>query len=165
MDDVNFAGWTPEKWIKVVQGEAITRVLVKGQPYMSWPSGDEGCVRMAIVQLLRLRVGNSGRIGGSLWAARQFGAEIYYSPAQRVYLDQLEQGDYNAYAGGLLFTPLLKRYHFLPTLGEVIKIPTYEGYSLEELVLTLFYLDVFGFRSMEDFKRAYREEFGVPQIR
>jgi len=27
--------------------------------------------------------------------------------------------------------------------------------------LALFYLDVFGFGSMEDFKRAYRKEFGV----
>jgi hypothetical protein len=84
-----------------------------------------------------------------------------YSPAQRVYLDQLEQGDYNAYAGGLLFVPLLARYDFLATLRQRIAIPTYEGYRLEELSLTLFYLDVFGFRSMEDFKRAYREEFGV----
>src|SRR5438876_525772 len=38
---------------------------------------------------------------------------------------------------------------------------THEGYSLAELALTLFYLDVFGFRSLEDFKRAYAEEFGV----
>jgi hypothetical protein len=36
-----------------------------------------------------------------------------------------------------------------------------EGYSLEDLGLTLFYLDLFGFRSTEDFKRAYLEEFGV----
>jgi hypothetical protein len=42
-------------------------------------------------------------------------------------------------------------------LHRVITIPTHEGYSLEELGLTLFYLDVFGFRSMEDFKRAYPE--------
>jgi hypothetical protein len=84
-----------------------------------------------------------------------------YSPAQRVYLDQLEQGDYSAYAGGLLLAPLLARYGFLPTLRELITIPTYEGYRLEELSLTLFYLDVFGFESLEDFKRAYREEFGV----
>src|SRR5258707_3570901 len=84
-----------------------------------------------------------------------------YSPAQRIYLDQLEQGDYNAYAGGLLFVPLLARYDFLPTLSKVITIATDEGYSLEELALTLFYLDVFGFRSMEDFKRAYPEEFGL----
>ena len=84
-----------------------------------------------------------------------------YSPAQRVYLDRLEQGAYNAYAGGLLFAPLLARYDFLPTLSRVITVPTHEGYSLEELGLTLFYWDVFGFRSLEDFKRAYAEEFGV----
>jgi transposase len=84
-----------------------------------------------------------------------------YSPAQRVYLDRLEQGAYNAYAGGLLFAPLLARYEFVPTLSRVITIATHEGYRLEELALTLFYLDVFGFRSMEDFKRAYREEFGL----
>jgi transposase len=85
----------------------------------------------------------------------------YYSHAQRRYLDQLEQGYYNAYAGGLLFVPLMEQYSFLPTLKRVIDIPTYEGYSLEELCVTLFYLDVFGFRSMEDFKRAYPEEFGL----
>ena len=94
------------------------------------------------------------------WDLRQ-GNRGNYSPAQRVYLDQLEQGDYNAYAGGLLFAPLLARYGFLATLSRMIAIPTYEGYSLEELGLTLLYLDVFGFRSMEDFKRAYPEEFGV----
>jgi len=84
-----------------------------------------------------------------------------YSSAQRIFFDRLEQGDYNAYAGGLLFVPLLKQYEFLPTLKRVIDIPTSEGYSLDELCLTLLYTDVFGFRSMEDFKRAYPEEFGV----
>ena len=84
-----------------------------------------------------------------------------YSSAQRIYFDRLEQGDYNAYAGGLLFVPLLEQYEFLPTLKRVIDIPTSEGYSLDELCLTLLYADVFGFRSMEDFKRAYPEEFGV----
>jgi len=88
-------------------------------------------------------------------------ARRFYSQAQRIYLDQLEQGDYNTYAGGLLFAALLERYSFLPVLKRVINISTYEGYSLEELCLTLFYFDVFGFRSMEDFKRVYREEFGV----
>src|SRR5207245_7986448 len=43
----------------------------------------------------------------------------------------------------------------------IITTATHEGYSLAELALTLFYLDVFGFRSLEDFKRAYAEEFGV----
>jgi len=95
---------------------------------------------------------------GSVWARQ---ARRSYSRAQRVYLDRLEQGEDNAYAGGLLLTPLLTRYRFLPTLSQVITIPTHEGYSLEELALTLFYLDLFGFRSLEDFKRAYPEEFGV----
>lgn len=309
MDDANFAGWTLEKSIQVIQGDQRTRVLVKGRPYMSWPSGDEESARMAIVQLSDCGLGTqeelakafevhvnsvqryradferegmrglmSGRSGpkqpwkltpalrgkillivlregiGKLEAIQQRLAQAWqeevsvasiqqvlaenglgeppargvraealtgelfaveperqlmlnlvgaanapgdgqagsspphppgrggndsgsgpqggdgeegtdyrrnYSPAQRVYLDQLEQGDYNAYAGGLLFAPLLARYDFLPTLRQRIAIPTYEGYRLEELSLTLFYLDVFGFRSMEDFKRAYREEFGV----
>jgi hypothetical protein len=99
-----------------------------------------------------------GEVGGQ---AMGRGARRNYSSAQRIYLDQLEQGAYNAYAGGLLFAPLLARYHFLPSLQKVITIPTYEGYSLEELALALFYLDVFGFGSLEDFKRAYPEEFGV----
>lgn len=85
----------------------------------------------------------------------------YYSHAQRRYLNQLERGYYNAYAGGLLFAPLLEQCSFLPTLKQVINIPTYEGYSLEELCVTLFYFDVFNFRSMEDFKRVYPEEFGL----
>jgi hypothetical protein len=74
---------------------------------------------------------------------------------------QLEQGYYNAYAGGLLFAPLIEQYSFLPTLKRVIDIATHEGYSLEELCTTLFYFDVFGFRSLEDFKRVYPEEFGL----
>lgn len=95
---------------------------------------------------------------GSHW---QREARHRYSRAQRVFLDRLEQGEDNAYAGGLLLTPLLARYCFLPTLRQVITLVTHEGYSLEELGLTLLYLDLFGFRSMEDFKRAYPEEFGV----
>jgi transposase len=310
MDDVNFPGWRPEKSIQVVEGHGRTRVLVKGKPYMSWQSGDEGCVRLAIAQLyecglgteealaeafgrhvnsvqnylkdfaeegmrgliserrgpkgrwkltpeLRGKIllivlregvckleaiqqrlleawheavsvpsiqqvleenglgeptpmgvgdegvqgelfalepepqlvlplggpdappvekvgtrsvrekesgtGNSNAAGGEAGAADLGGGwrRDCYSPAQRVYLDRLEQGAYNAYAGGLLFAPLLARYNFLPALRRVITIPTHEGYSLEELGLTLFYLDVFGFASLEDFKRAYAEEFGV----
>jgi transposase len=84
----------------------------------------------------------------------------YYSPGQRMYLDQLKQGIYSAYAGGLLFAPFLRQYPFFATLMKIIDIPGHEGYSLEELCGTLFYLDVFGFRSMEDFKRVYPEEFG-----
>jgi transposase len=310
MDELNFSGWRPEKSIQVVEGHGRTRVLVKGQPYMSWRSGDEGSVRLAIAQLyecglgteedlaaafgrhvnsvqnylrdfaeegirgliserrgpkgrwkltpelrgkillivlregiwklegiqqrlleawheavsvpsiqqvleenglgepttrgvgstvvqaelfvldpepqlvlplegpaaqsreqagagstreMQSATGNSSAAGSAAGAAdreRAWRREAY-SPAQRVYLDHLEQGAYNAYAGGLLFAPLLTRYNFVPTLSRIITLATHEGYSLEELGLTLFYLDVFGFRSLEDFKRAYSEEFGV----
>ncbi len=93
--------------------------------------------------------------------ANRFRDRSSYSRAQRIYLDRFEQGEYNAYAGGLLFVPFLERYSFLPTLKRVMDIGSYEGYSFEELCLNLLYMDVFRFRSMEDFKRAYREEFGM----
>lgn len=99
--------------------------------------------------------------GATVRAAGSGQAKRHYSSAQRAYLDRLEQGDYNAYAGGLLFAPLLERYEFVPTVKRVIALPTHEGYSLEELCLTLFYLDLFRFESLEDFKRGYAEEFGV----
>ncbi len=309
MDDLDFPGWQPAKSVEVVEGNGVTQVLVKGQPYMRWQSGDEGCTRLAIVQLYKCGLGteeelaaafgrhiksvqnylrdfadegiqglmterrgprgqwkltpelrgkilhivlregiwkleaiqqrlleawqeavsvpsiqqvleengldeaNAGGVGGAVVQAELFalepepqlvlplegsavqfravgtdsiaerqsgtvtnnaaGEEVgaaelgrgrqrnSYSSAQRVYLDRLEQGAYNAYAGGLLFAPLLARYQFLPTLSRVITTAAHEGYSLAELALTLFYLDVFGFRSLEDFKRAYPEEFGV----
>ena len=111
------------------------------------------------------REGGSGQAGvvrdEAAGPETAMGSRRNYSSAQRVYLDQLEQGAYNTYAGGLLFAPLLARYNFLPTLSRVIAISTHEGYSLDELGLTLFYFDVFGFRSLEDFKRAYPEEFGL----
>ena len=84
-----------------------------------------------------------------------------YSQSQRIYLDQLQCGEYSAYAGGLLFAPLLKRYNFLSTIRRVVDIDLQEGYSLDELCLTLFYFDLFRFRSMEDFKTVYPEEFGI----
>jgi transposase len=308
MDDVNFPGWQPEKSIQVIEGNGLTRVIVRGQPYMRWRSGDEECVRLAIAQLYECGLGTEedlaqvfgrhlrsvqryvadfagegmqglmserrgpksgwklrselrGKIllivlregictleaiqqrlkeawheevslpsiqqvladnglgestssgggagiqselfglqqepqlvlglegdgiqptkevgvssgqeketatGGAGAAASQaghqeggIGSRRNYSSAQRVYLDALEQGAYNTYVGGLLFAPLLAQYSFLPALRRVITIPTHEGYSLDELGLTLFYLDVFGFRSLEDFKRAYPEEFGL----
>ncbi|MCK4423064.1 MAG: helix-turn-helix domain-containing protein, partial [Candidatus Omnitrophica bacterium] len=88
-------------------------------------------------------------------------AKRHYSPAQRIYLNQLEWGDYNTYIGGLLFVPLLQQYSYLPTIKKLVKIKAYEGYTLDELCLTLFYFDAFDYRSMEDFKRAYPEEFGM----
>jgi transposase len=51
MNQANFAGWQPEKTIQVLQSEGITRVFVKGHAYMSFQSGDEECVRLAIAQL------------------------------------------------------------------------------------------------------------------
>lgn len=308
MDELNFPGWQAPKSVEVVEADGTTRVLVKGQPYMSWPSGDEGCLRLAMVQLSQCGLGKQedladafgrhitslqryvadfadqgtpglmperrgpkgawkltpGLRGKILWIvlrerigkleaiqqrladawqeevsvpsiqqvlaenglgepivpegdAAAVQSELFepppdtqlclklesgsgdrspstgsgssevekgsgsqpsqapgddgsgwprearrsYSRARRFYLDRLEQGEDNAYAGGLLLTPLLARYRFLPTLSKVITIPAHEGCSLEELALTLFYLDLFGFRSLEDFKRAYPEEFGV----
>ena len=85
----------------------------------------------------------------------------FYSPAERVYLNRLEKGAFSTYAGGLLFAPLLEKHNFLSTIKKVINIETYEGYTLEQLCLTLLYCDVFGFRSVENFKTVYPEEFGV----
>jgi transposase len=85
----------------------------------------------------------------------------FYSPAERVYLNRLEKGTFSAYAGGLLFVSLLRQYNFIPIIKRIINIETYEGYTLEQLCLTLLYCDVFGFRSVENFKTVYPEEFGV----
>jgi hypothetical protein len=49
----------------------------------------------------------------------------------------------------------------VPTIKRAIDIETYEGYTLEQLCLTLLYCDIFGFRSIENFKTVYPEEFGI----
>ena len=85
----------------------------------------------------------------------------HYSSTERLYLDKLEQGEYNVYAGGLLLNPLLEQYNYLSTIKRTINIETYEGYCLEQLCLSLFYFDVFRFESIENFKTVYPEEFGV----
>ena len=84
-----------------------------------------------------------------------------YSKAERTYLNELERGIYNVYAGGLLFVPLLRRYKFLETIKEIIDIRLEDGYTLDQLCLTLFYFDLFQFRSIENFKSSYPEEFGI----
>ena len=84
-----------------------------------------------------------------------------YSKTQREYLDQLEEGIYSVYGGGLLFAPLIERYKYLPTIKGVIEIESQNGYSIEEICLTLFYFDEFRFESMENFKTVYPEEFGI----
>jgi len=70
VDDVDFAGWTLEKSIQVIQDDRRTRVLVKGRPYMSWPSGDEESVRMAMVQLSGCRLGTQEEL------AKVFGVHV-----------------------------------------------------------------------------------------
>jgi hypothetical protein len=131
VDDVDFAGWTLEKSIQVIQDDRRTRVLIKGRPYKNWPSGDQESVRQLTLNLAAVAQAAwkangasseppSAEGGGSGPGSDAQGSEgdegrdyrRNYSPAQRVYLDQLEQGDYNAYAGGLLFAPLLARYDF-----------------------------------------------------
>jgi hypothetical protein len=150
---------------EVVQGELFA---LEPEPQLVLPLAGPAAQPVEKVGTSSVPEKESGRGNGNPTGGRAGVADMgrgwrrdYYSPAQRVYLDRLEQGAYNAYAGGLLFAPLLARYNFLPTLNRVIAMATHEGYSLDELCLTLFYLDVFGFRSLEDFKRAYAEEFGV----
>lgn len=85
----------------------------------------------------------------------------HYGQAERVYLDQLERGIFSAYAGGFLFASLIERHHFVEMIRKVTDVPTHEGYSLRQFCLTFFYFDVFEYRSIEDFKTAYAEEYGV----
>jgi len=85
----------------------------------------------------------------------------HYSPAERMYLDLLERGEYSTYAGGLLYLPLLQEYNFLPIIRKVVKIDEENDYTLEQLCLTFFYYNVFGFSSIENFKTCYPEEFGT----
>ena len=85
----------------------------------------------------------------------------FYSSAERIHLNRLEKGTFSSYAGGLLFVPLLRQYNFMSIIKKIINIETYKGYTLEQLCLTLLYCDVFGFRSVENFKTVYPEEFGV----
>ena len=291
-----FKGWEFGKTIQVVEVEGIKRVVVKGQPYMSWSVWDEAAERMAIVQLYGWGVVTQEELAGAfrvhvnsvsnyvatfraegseglrsglrgpkeswklvpevrgkiMWIVCQEGIQEYaaiqerlekqwnkkvsvesirqvlmdnglveerikrkppepgelwdrgatgelalewgansaepgsslkqvedekqeavglsledkgnrstYAPAERKYLDQLERGVFSAYAGGLLFAPLVERHHFLDLAKEVLPIETHEGYSLEQLCLTLFYFDLFDFRSIENFKTVYPEEFGL----
>ena len=87
---------------------------------------------------------------------------LYYSGMERQYLGRLEQGEHNSYGAGLLLVPMLKKYRFVEMIRETFPgINTHEGYGLEQLALVLFYFSLFGYRSIEDFKTAYPEEFGV----
>lgn len=65
MDQVSFPGWQPEKSISVIISEQTTQVLVKGQPYVSWQSEDEGCLRLAIVQLCHCGLGSEEELAAA----------------------------------------------------------------------------------------------------
>lgn len=85
----------------------------------------------------------------------------WYSKTEREYLNQLERGQYNMYAGALIFAPLLGRCNFVSTIERIIKVRFEDGYNLRQLALSLFYFDLFGIKSIEDFKSVYPEEFGL----
>jgi len=84
MNDVDFPGWRPEKSIQVVEGNGRTRVIVKGKPYMSWQSGDEGCVRLVIVQLYECGLGTEEDL------AKAFGRHV--NSAQKYLKDFAGEG-------------------------------------------------------------------------
>src|ERR1700745_1320991 len=65
MDALDFPGWQPAKSVEVVEGNGLTQVLVKGQPYMRWQSGDEGCTRLAIVQLYKCGLGTEEELAAA----------------------------------------------------------------------------------------------------
>ena len=54
---LSFRDGRPEKSIQVIEDHGLTRVMVKGQPYMRWRSGEEECVRLAIAQLYECGLG------------------------------------------------------------------------------------------------------------
>ena len=117
VEDDNFAGWTPEKSIKVIEGDASTRVLVKGQPYMSWPSGDEGCVRLAIVQLYDCGLGTQEEL------AEAFG--VHVNSVQRYITDFAGQGMRGLVAGR---SGPKGRWKITPALrGKILLIVLREG--------------------------------------
>jgi len=122
---------------------------------MELPLGENGRATTSQTTLV-VEPGQDG--GGSL--NQKTRDRSFYSQGERIHFDQLERGLWSAYAGGLLFAPLIKQYRFLEIIKKVINVPTHEGYSLEQLSLALFYFDVFEFRSIEDFKTVYPEEYG-----
>lgn len=84
MDDVSFPGFDPEKSIHLVTGGGMTRVFVKGRLYMSWRSGDEVCLRLAMVQLHQCGLGTEEEL------AAAFGRHV--NSVQRYLAGFAEQG-------------------------------------------------------------------------
>src|SRR2546430_3363052 len=76
MDDLDFPGWEPAKSVQVVEGNGLTQVLVKGQPYMRWQSGDEGCTRLAIVQLYKCGLGTEEDLAAAFGRSEEHTSEL-----------------------------------------------------------------------------------------
>jgi hypothetical protein len=83
-DNVNFPGWQPERSIQVIEVGGLTQVLAKGKPYMRWRSGDEACVRLAMVQLHECGLGTEEEL------AEAFGRHV--RSVQRYLADFASQG-------------------------------------------------------------------------
>ena len=60
-----FCSGRPEKAIKVVTCDGVTGVFLKGRPYMSWQSGDEGCARVAMAQLYQCGQATQEELAGA----------------------------------------------------------------------------------------------------
>jgi len=124
VDDVNFAGWTLEKSIQVIKDGPRTRVVVKGRPYMSWPSGDEESARMAIVQLSDCGLGTQEEL------AKVF--EVHVNSVRRYLRDFEHEG-----MGGLMpgRSGPKQPWKLTPTLrGKILLIVLREGIGQLETI-------------------------------
>lgn len=122
---------------KNVQAELFKADGIRGQ--LSLPL-EEGCDE-PVVSALQKR----GEESGTKRCTERDQDRRNYSATQRMYLGQWERGDYNAYAGGLLFSPLLRKYEYLQSTRSVYNVESFEGYSLDEFSLTLFHYDLLAF--------------------
>ena len=58
-------GWKTTEKIQVIKSNETKKVLIKGNPYMSWLDGDEVAEHMAIVQLYELGLGTQEELAGA----------------------------------------------------------------------------------------------------
>lgn len=84
MKEDEFPDWSVEETIKVLESGGISKVLVNGQPYMTWDTGDEASRRMAIVQLYVSGLGRQENL------ARIFG--VHVNSVQKHIADFTERG-------------------------------------------------------------------------
>ena len=124
MHDDSFPGWRPEKSIRVIERDGKTRVVLKGQPYMSWRSGDKECLRLAIVQLHECGLGTQEEL------AEAFGRHV--NSVQRYLTGFADEGLRGLLAecrgpkGGWKITPELR--------GNILGIVLREGiWNLEAI--------------------------------